>query len=99
MARRPASLACGVLGNGLSPISSSTTSLPRAFSRRAIARTVKAVSACRPEASALSRAMDRLAPSLSIDLSRRDGLGQRSDHLRDHEVPDHLLAELTLAAE
>src|SRR4051794_29276454 len=53
----PAALACGVLGNGLSPISSSTTSLPRAFSARAKASTVKAVSAVRFRARALRRGM------------------------------------------
>src|SRR5262245_36572649 len=44
MASMPPSRAAAVLSNGLSPISSSTTSLPEAFSDRAIASTVNAVS-------------------------------------------------------
>ena len=54
----PACLACGVLGNGLSPISSSTTSLPLASRARAIASTVNADSAVRFRASELSRGMN-----------------------------------------
>ena len=57
MARMPAALACGGEGNGLSPISSSTTSLPAALSWRARASTVKAVSALRFRARALSLGM------------------------------------------
>src|SRR5712692_11026299 len=48
MARMPAARALFVLGKGLSPIWSSITSLPRALSWRATARTSKAVSALRP---------------------------------------------------
>src|SRR6185312_811162 len=62
MARIPAALAAGVVGNGLSPISNSTTSLPRAFKARAFARTVKAVSALRWLARWLSRGMSRGLP-------------------------------------
>src|SRR5258708_38022971 len=47
MAFSPAALADAVLSNGLSPISSSTTSLPRLFSERATASTVNAVSTLR----------------------------------------------------
>src|SRR5262245_35060797 len=53
MVSRPASLALRVLGKGLSPICNSTTSLLRALSLRATARTSKAVSAERPWAKAL----------------------------------------------
>src|SRR5262245_61963690 len=57
MARSPASRARGVLGNGLSPICSSMTSLPCPFSLRATASTSKAVSAERPRAKRLSSGM------------------------------------------
>src|SRR5262249_1883937 len=53
----PTALACGVLGNGLSPISSSTTSLPSAFRFRASPSTVNAVSTARFSASVLNRTM------------------------------------------
>jgi hypothetical protein len=53
----PAPLAFGVLGNGLSPISSSMTSFPFALNALAIAKTVKADSAVRLRAKELSRAM------------------------------------------
>src|SRR6188474_2422989 len=52
----PLARAAAVLSNGLSPISSSTTSLPDAFSERAIARTVKAVSTDSERAKLLRRA-------------------------------------------
>src|SRR5438874_10924500 len=54
MARMPAACACVVLSKGLSPICSSTTSLPWAFSRLATARTSKAVSAVRLPAKRLT---------------------------------------------
>jgi hypothetical protein len=53
MALLPACTAYRVLVNGLSPICSSTTSLPCALSRRATASTSKAVSAFRPAAKLL----------------------------------------------
>src|SRR5208337_4806174 len=53
----PATLACGVLGNGLSPISNSTTSFPSALRFRARASTVNAVSAVKFSARVLSRGM------------------------------------------
>ena len=56
----PARLAFGVVGKGLSPISSSTTSFPRALSHLAIASTVKADSAVRFRANELSRGMELL---------------------------------------
>src|SRR3954452_9620961 len=71
MARMPAALACGVLGNGLSPISSSTTSLPCAFNARAAARTVKAVSAVRLFARALRRGVGSRAPMQRLNPAPR----------------------------
>src|SRR5437867_4429777 len=53
MAWMPAARALAGVGNGLSPIWSSMTSLPRALSRRATASTSKAVSACREWAKVL----------------------------------------------
>src|SRR5262245_46508062 len=53
MAFRPAATACFVLGKGLSPIWSSTTSLPAAVRRRATARRGEAVGAVRRGASGL----------------------------------------------
>jgi len=50
MAAFPAAAAAAVVGNGLSPIWSSITSLPAALSRFATARTSKAVSAVSPRA-------------------------------------------------
>src|SRR5688572_4769564 len=54
MACSPAAFAEAVLSNGLSPISSSTTSFPLAFRALATARTVKAVSTLRFLANSLS---------------------------------------------
>src|SRR5688572_23878800 len=56
MASMPPARAAAVLSNGLSPISSSMTSLPDAFSERAIASTVKAVSTDSERAKLLRRA-------------------------------------------
>src|SRR3954454_22596979 len=53
MACSPAAVAWVGLGNGLSPICNLITSLPAALSRRATARTSKAVSATRPRAKEL----------------------------------------------
>src|SRR5271157_5984813 len=58
----PAALACGVLGNGLSPISSSTTSFPSALRFRARTSTVNAVSAVKFSARVLSRGMHGFLP-------------------------------------
>src|SRR6266699_3472657 len=72
MARRPASAAWRVLGKGLSPICSSTTSLPAALSRFATARTSKAVSAERDRAKALRGAwlmvVDRVGSAVGLPL-------------------------------
>src|SRR4051812_23471244 len=57
MALIPAARALRVLGNGLSPICNSTTSLPAALRRLATARTSKAVSALRPRAKLLRVAL------------------------------------------
>src|SRR5436305_2072484 len=104
MARRPAARAFGGVGKGLSPISSSTTSLPRAFSARAIASTVKAVSALRSRARALRRGMgaSRFSSrrrSRRPRLLRRDHLGERPHDPREDPRLDDLLANLALAAE
>src|SRR6516165_4897080 len=53
MAFRPAAAAWRVVGNGLSPICSSMTSLPAAFRRLATAKTSNAVSPVSPRAKLL----------------------------------------------
>src|SRR5208337_396393 len=90
----PAALACGVLGNGLSPISSSTTSFPSALSCRARASTVNAVSAVKFSARVLSRGMRGFFPRF---LARRDHLRQRPHDTGDDGTAQHILAEFTLA--
>src|SRR5271157_5002140 len=89
----PAALACGVLGNGLSPISSSTTSFPSALRFRARASTVNAVSAVKFSARVLSRGMHGF---LLWFLARRDHLRQRPDDAGDDRAAEHLLADFTL---
>src|SRR5437870_1103137 len=87
MAFLPASMALAVLGKGLSPICSSTTSLPAALSRLATARTSKAVSADRPRAKVLSEAWLIRSGTcgwcgagwvpVSVSVSRPDASGNR----------------------
>src|SRR6188508_1331349 len=67
MACSPAALAEAVLSNGLSPISSSTTSFPLAFKALATARTVKAVSTFRFFANSLSVTDTGRIPSRTSD--------------------------------
>src|SRR5271166_607470 len=90
----PAILACGVLGNGLSPISSSTTSFPLALRFRARASTVNAVSAVKVCARVLSRGMRGF---FLVFLARCDHLRQRPDDAGDDGSSEHLLADFALA--
>src|SRR5580700_12311885 len=62
MACTPAVLADAVLSKGLSPISSSTTSLPAVFNDLATASTVKAVSTDKDRANWLSCAVTECVP-------------------------------------
>src|SRR5947209_3534276 len=101
----PAALAWAGVGNGLSPICSSITSLPAAASRRATARTSNAVSALRLPANELKVVISPLSLVLcllprtkdqgqrTILLLRRDRLGERADHAGDDVAVHQLLAE------
>src|SRR5258708_34414718 len=84
MASWPAALADAVLSTGLSPISSSTTSLPRLLSERATASTVNAVSTLRFLAKVLRVTAKRPDPFLretgisgrTVLYARRVGTGE-----------------------
>src|SRR5262245_49862621 len=76
MARMPASIAPGGDAKGLSPISSSMTSLPPAISRLATASTLNAVSTPTEEANRLNAGM---GGDCTRDAERR--LGTRSGSL------------------
>src|SRR5262252_9684219 len=76
----PPARAAAVLSNGLSPISSSTTSLPAALSVLAMPSTVNAVSTIRERAKSLNCA-DTRGPS-SVWVVNRYG----SDSVRQHAV-------------
>src|SRR5262245_50709747 len=99
MASTPAATAAAGLGNGLSPICSSMTSLPWALSRLATARTSNAVSARRPEAKRLNVTgrgvliRSGLSFRSQASLLRRDRLRQRphdrGDDVRLDEVLQH----------
>src|SRR5271156_2516709 len=113
MAWPPATSAWRVLGNGLSPICSSMTSLPRPFKRLATASTSKAVSALRPRAKSLSvrgevvmgevDCIGRLYEAAGSSLFGSNGLGQRADHRRNdvlvHQFLDGLALVLVRLAE
>ena len=84
IASMPPARAAAVLSNGLSPISSSTTSLPAAFSDLAMASTVKAVSTDSERAKLLSCAdtmhlfaLPAAAQFMSSPTARHNALGQK----------------------
>src|SRR5262245_33911346 len=71
MARAPAAAAWRVVAKGLSPICSSMTSLPAAFSRRAAARTSKAASLTRPVAKGVNMMSPAVAASFQLALRKK----------------------------
>src|SRR5947209_11613863 len=76
MAFTPASIALGGVENGLSPISSSMTSLPDAISCLATASTVNAVSTS-------TEAANRLNAGIGKESYQRQGIGDRRSAIVD----------------